>query len=57
MPQYWLMCHECQFQQSQSDKVILEQNGKDPRYSGAENWRDTLDIDSTIKRLGAYGVT
>ena len=49
------MCYECQFKQNQSDKLILEQNGKDPRYSGAENWRDTLDIDSRIKRLDAYG--
>ena len=45
------MCYECQFKQSQSDKLILELNGKDPRYSG------TLDIDSRIKRLGAYRVT
>ena len=51
------MCYECQFQRSQSDKLILEQSGKDPKYFGAENWRDTLDIDSRTKRLGAYGVT
>ena len=57
VPQYRFMCYECQFQQSQSGKLILEQNGKDPRYSGAKNWRHTLDIDSRTKRLRVYGVT
>ena len=51
------MYYECQFQQSRSDKLILEQNGKDPRFSGAENWRHALNIDSRTKRLGAAGVT
>ena len=51
------MYYECQFQQSRSDKLILEQNGKDPRYSGVENWRHALNIDSRTKRLGVAGVT
>ena len=51
------MCYGRQFQQSQSDKLILKQNGIDPRYSGAKKWRHTFDIDSKTKILGVYGAT
>ena len=51
VPQYWLMCYECQFLLNQPEKLIFEQNGKDSRFSGAKTWRYTLNIDSRTKRL------